>query len=567
MLRKYFVHLVCLTVVLHIKLSLGQNITITIPNGKIKGKTETTKTNFKFYSFSGVRYAEPPVGNLRFKSPVPVKPWNDTYDATYEKNICYQTAVDSTWANEDCLFLNIYTPKISNDSLPVMFYIHGGGFIVGTSGRNGGFGPDFFMEYEVVLVSINYRLGAFGFLSTNDLVIPGNAGLKDQTLALKWVQNNIKYFGGDPSKVMIFGESAGSASVSYHLLSRQSAGLFRAAIQESGSALSAWAYQRDQRYYTFKTASFIDPNFVSNSSEDLLDFLLKASASDIRAASQQIVDLETPANRQIQNGFYYSPVLEPDHDDAFITKSMYESFVSGDFNKVTTIIGMNAEEGMMEYNANFQDTVNAFNNNEVLLVPDNMHISANNSNKDAVIKAIEDFYGISKNITYQDQIAGTIKYLTDQCFARSIIKQAILQANYSDVYFYNFAYKGEMGNDNNYVAGTGNVTHGEELYYIFVRGMADGRQTDELVTFPESDRQTHYRMVKLWINFAITLNPTPEKFALLQNITWPKVDLSNGLKYLNINQDLSVETNPRNDAYKLWIDLYENYAIKPLDGF
>ncbi|XP_060525791.1 venom carboxylesterase-6-like [Cylas formicarius] len=544
--------------------------TVDTPNGKIQGKTETTSSNYTFYSFSGIRYGRPPVGELRFKAPKAVEPWTGVYDATAEKNICFQVPGNSNTENEDCLFLHVYTPRISDTLLPVMFFIHGGGFVEGASGRNGRYGPDFFMEYDVVLVTINYRLGPFGFFSTGDDVIQGNAGLKDQTLALQWVQQNIKYFGGDPSKVTIFGQSAGSASVSYHILSPKSAGLFRAAILESGSALSPWAYQRDQRAYTFRTAALLDPKFISsNDSKQVLDFLLNATARDIDGASQQIYNLESPGNMQLQQGFYYAPVIEPDNEDAFLTTGMYEAIRDGNFNKVPVIIGMNAEECINQYNSHIKDVTDAFDNNESLLLPLNMHLVESNENRSTVIKYLQDFYSISANIDYHDQIVGTVRYLTDQCFARSIIKHAQLQAPFADTYFYIFAYDGDMGDYTGKLAGTGNVTHSEELNYIFSRTLKYSlKDNTNLSQFSQADQNTHYRLMKLWTNFAKYLNPTPDRDSLLELVDWPKVDVSNGeLQYLDINKDLAVRSDPRWNAFVLWDSLYERYAVKPLDGF
>lgn len=166
-----------------------------------------------------------------------------------------------------------------------MYYIYGGGFIGGHALYDTN-GPHFFMENDVVLVTVFYRLGPFGFLSTNDDVMLGNNGLKDQNLGLKWTQENIHLFGGDPSKVTIFGESAGSASVAYQILSKKSEGLFRGAIGESGSALSSWSYQRNARQIAYQLASFIDSNFnQSSSSEELLEFLQDVDAATLDAYS------------------------------------------------------------------------------------------------------------------------------------------------------------------------------------------------------------------------------------------------------------------------------------------
>ncbi|CAH1975197.1 unnamed protein product [Acanthoscelides obtectus] len=206
----------------------NNNPTVTLSNGKIKGLSQ--KTAYKgnpYYSFRRIPYAEPPVGNRRFEPPTAKSKWNGTLDATKEGSQCVQS-INPVLGSEDCLFINVYTPSLKQDNIPVVVFIHGGGF----SGGNSSYAaqpPDLFLDENVVFVMFNYRLGIFGFLSTEDLVAPGNNGLKDQVLALKWVQNNIHNFGGNPNAVTIFGQSAGAASVSYLMQSPSAKGkeLFR----------------------------------------------------------------------------------------------------------------------------------------------------------------------------------------------------------------------------------------------------------------------------------------------------------------------------------------------------
>lgn len=139
------------------------------------------------------------------------------------------------------------------------------------------------------MVTANYRVGPFGFLSTGDSVIPGNAGLKDQWMALKWVNENIHLFGGDPDKVTINGVSSGSASSAFHVVSKKAAGLFRGAIMESGSCISSWAIQRYSNQTAYNLAQAIDGNFTTNnSSEELRDFLQAARADDINMVPLQV---------------------------------------------------------------------------------------------------------------------------------------------------------------------------------------------------------------------------------------------------------------------------------------
>ena len=185
-----------------------------------------------------------------YQAPVPVPAWVEDVSAVKLPNACSQyNPFRNSPGNggvsgvEDCLYLNIYTPaKNATELLPVIFWIHGGGFQYGTSSK---YGAKFLMDRDLILVTFNYRVGPFGFLSTGDNVVPGNMGLKDQSLALRWISENIKYFGGNPKKITLTGVSAGGASVHHHYLSPLSAGLFQNGISFSGTALARWAYLSD----------------------------------------------------------------------------------------------------------------------------------------------------------------------------------------------------------------------------------------------------------------------------------------------------------------------------------
>ena len=197
-----------------------------------------------FASFQGIRYAQPPLNELRFKPPIPYYDEGGIYDVSKESNItCVQLKNGVALGQEDCLFLNVYVPDwvldwvLPSPILPVMVWIHGGGLQTG-SNSYAFYGPQHFTERDVIIVSINYRLGPFGFFSMGNDIVPGNTGFRDQVMALSWVQENIAYFGGNPKMVTIFGESAGSYSVALQLISPLSKGLFHRAILESGTALA-----------------------------------------------------------------------------------------------------------------------------------------------------------------------------------------------------------------------------------------------------------------------------------------------------------------------------------------
>lgn len=213
---------------------------VTVDSGAVSGAMAEGVASFK-----GIPYAAPPVGALRWSAPAPVSPWNAPRDATTYGPDCMQNPLPgiqpgSRSMSEDCLTLNVWAPKPAKGAkLPVMVWIHGGGF-VGGSGTLPETDGAALARRDVVVVSFNYRLGRFGFFAHPALGKDGNWGLMDQIAALKWVQRNIASFGGDPAKVTIFGESAGGESVSRLMASPAAKGLFARAIVASGGGRDDW---------------------------------------------------------------------------------------------------------------------------------------------------------------------------------------------------------------------------------------------------------------------------------------------------------------------------------------
>ncbi|XP_013148131.1 PREDICTED: esterase FE4-like [Papilio polytes] len=213
----------------------SENPIATTPSGPIRGSMMQTRRGRAFEAYRGMRYAEPPVGELRFQPPKMIEKYEGVLDATQEGPACPLPAPPGYYLDEDCLRINVYTPSHkSKELLPVVVYIHAGGFYA-FSGRGDVAGPHYLLDRDIVLVTLNYRLGTLGFLSTGDAAAPGNNGFKDQVAALRWVRRNIAAFGGDPDLVTIAGCSAGSISVMLHMISPMSKGLFHRGISMSGS--------------------------------------------------------------------------------------------------------------------------------------------------------------------------------------------------------------------------------------------------------------------------------------------------------------------------------------------
>ncbi|XP_068989801.1 esterase E4-like, partial [Neodiprion pinetum] len=245
------------------------------PQGTLRGKIVTTTHGRKVSAFLGIPYAQPPIGNNRFANPVLADGWEGIRNATTDGNFCPQissTDYINFVGDEDCLNLNVFTPQISDGKesllLPVMVYIFGGKFAMG-SADSSVYSLKYLLNQDVVLVTFNYRLGVLGFLSTGDEVASGNWGLKDQVLALEWVQRNIRHFHGDPDRVTLFGHSSGSVCVHLLTISKLTIGLFHKFIMQSGSGFAEWVYRPRAVYakHAFELGDYVG---CSNDTSDSL---------------------------------------------------------------------------------------------------------------------------------------------------------------------------------------------------------------------------------------------------------------------------------------------------------
>jgi len=316
-----------------------ERLVVKTTDGKVHGKLIN---DGKVLAFQGIPYAAPPVGNLRWQAPQPVASWSSELDATKYGRHCSQnhvfddmvfqdslTPADS--GSEDCLTLNVYAPERNHDNakLPVMFWIHGGGYTGGASSepRHNG---DFLPLKGVVLVTINYRLGVFGFLALPELASEqggssGNYGLMDMVAALTWVKKNIAAFGGDPHCVTIFGESAGSFAVSTLMAAPSAQGLFHRAIGQSGGALTSGTLPMER-------AAVVGPKHVEWAQEAGAGTL-----AELRAMSTEQI-LTAAAKKDVGR---FGPVI----DGKFLSESVLDSYTSGKQAKVPLLAGFNRDEG------------------------------------------------------------------------------------------------------------------------------------------------------------------------------------------------------------------------------
>lgn len=325
----------------------AQILKTTVSQGEIEGElqqaafTDKSQTPVPYAIYKAIPYAEAPVGNLRWKAPVPKLPWQGVYKAKNWGGRPFQTNDPNQNGNaipmsEDCLYLSVLTPAKTKDAkLPVFVNIHGGGFATGSySGVQ-----DNFVREGIVYCSIEYRLGPLGFMAHPDAEkeskegISGNYGIYDQICALQWIHDNIAAFGGDPEKVTICGESAGGISVSILCASPLCKGLFRGAISESGGSFCPVSSGDSPVGIGAATAYFKDAEkkgleYQKKLGKKTLKQMRKVSGEELIKAG---------------NGIQFWPVV----DGKAITGDIYKLYEEGKYNDVNVIAGYNSDEGSL----------------------------------------------------------------------------------------------------------------------------------------------------------------------------------------------------------------------------
>ncbi|XP_072043225.1 acetylcholinesterase-like [Amphiura filiformis] len=479
------------------------------------------------HAYLGIPYAEPPVGDLRFRQPV-AKIWSNAagepINATSLGNRCPQVynpyfPVLGNY-DEDCLNLDVYVPVPVPDKAAVMFWIHGGAFVVGTGSMEILPLSPLAVFGDVIVVAANYRLGALGFLSTGDDEVPGNLGLYDQRQALKWVQDNIQAFGGDPSRVTIFGTSAGGASVSCHVLSPLSSGLFSRAIMQSGVASSPFFTGTD-RSHIAKRASNLGKlvGCVNDTSKRLVECLRNVHVEDLVNASAMIHETWVLSNGPSIN-IPWSPV----NDGHFLSKDpttmLKEGLVN---NKVDLMAGQHSHEAMLPIMAFLKDPSEPYINATIFETI--LTISKTNQ---AIAQPI---IRQAMNLVYIDDITKEQNYLNTfiQIHGDHVYvcpTDAFLRASEnadSNMYLYHLTHHPSASIFNTPWSG---ACHADELVFIFGAHF----HPESPFNLTEEEAKMSMQMMKFWSNFAKTGNPNKESEAeeeISSDLRWPKFTSSN----------------------------------------
>ncbi|XP_052902546.1 bile salt-activated lipase-like [Anopheles moucheti] len=534
---------------------------IDCPAGQVQGTTESCGLFCTYYSFKGVPYAEPPVGSLRFRNPVPRARWQGVRDGSNHGSDCLQVALTPGLirGNEDCLYLNVYTQQLIG-TRPVMVWIHGGGYGA-NSGNSEEYGPEKLIQDNVLLVTINYRLGALGFLSTGDRYAAGNWGLKDCLQALRWIRTNIAAFGGDPDNVTIFGNSAGAALVHLLVLTDDGQGLFHKAIAQSSTALVPYAFQTRPKFYADRIALAFGFGADSSTYVELLRTIPAEQFIPFQEAAFTI-----PVPRFLRP-LDFGPVVEPaDAPEETIIRQRPIELIRSGAHRVPFIVGYTDLEGAFFTaleNAIDPTVKGQFNANSHLLVPFFWNVGEGTASSNQISGAFRQHYWQSQPLAASLDYEWSV-YQTDHQFLFAIDQTVRLHAQTTSVplYYYQFAYDGDL-NLYKKIFGVQHpgAIHTDELPYVFHIPAA------MLVPVsPDSHANTvSSRVVRMWTNFARTGNPTPTQEALLQNVLWSTVGAT-GAGYLSVGYDLAViQQTPNPTRMNLWYNLQQTYANAPFE--
>ncbi|XP_058674398.1 bile salt-activated lipase-like [Ammospiza caudacuta] len=497
--------------------------------------------------FRGIPFAAPP---KTLEDPQPHPGWDGTLEAKEFKKRCMQLKLTQTdvRGSEDCLYLNIWVPqgrKQVSTKLPVMVYIYGGAFLLGGS-QGANFldnylydGEEIAVRGNVIVVTINYRVGPLGFLSTGDENLPGNYGLKDQHMAIAWVKRNIKAFGGDPDNITIFGESAGAASVSLQTLSPKNKGLFKRAISQSGVGVCSWAIQRDPLVWAKKLGEKVG---CSTDNTTVLANCLRIS--DPKALTLAYHLQLTHLTMPLVHTLAFSPVVDGDFLPD-VPEKLFANAADIDY-----LAGVNNMDGHIFAGVD----VPAINRPLVKVTADQVYnlikgltVDRGEAGANATYNIYTQSWGDKPE---QEVVKKTVVDLTtDYIFlipTQVALDLHLQNAKSGKTYSYVFSEPSRMPVYPRWVG----ADHADDLQYVFGKPFAT-----PLGYWPKH-RTLSKAMIAYWTNFARTGDPNKGHSDV--PVSWPAYT-NDGKHYLDINHKMnkdSVKQNLRSRFVTFWNSVY-----------
>ncbi|XP_045060406.1 acetylcholinesterase isoform X4 [Desmodus rotundus] len=502
-------------------------------------------------AFLGIPFAEPPVGPRRFLPPEPKRPWSGVLDATAFQSVCYQY-VDTLYPgfegiemwnpnrelSENCLYLNVWTPYPRPASpAPVLVWIYGGGFYSGASSLDVYDGRFLAQAEGTVLVSMNYRVGAFGFLALpGSREAPGNVGLLDQRLALQWVQENIAAFGGDPMSVTLFGESAGAASVGMHLLSPPSRTLFHRAVLQSGAPNGPWATvgmgEARRRATLLARLVGCPPGGAGSNDTELVACLRTRPAQDLVDHEWHVLPQESVFR------FSFVPVIDGD----FLSDTPEALINAGDFQGLQVLVGVVKDEGsyFLVYGAPgfSKDNESLISRAQFLAgvrvgVPQASDLAA-----EAVVLHYTDWLNPEDPARLREAMSDVVGDHNVVCPVAQLAGR--LAAQGARVYAYIFEHRASTLSWPLWMG----VPHGYEIEFIF------GLPLEPSLNYTIEERAFAQRLMKYWANFARTGDPNDPRDPKAPQ--WPPYT-GGAQQYVSLNlRPLEVRRGLRAQACAFW---------------
>lgn len=547
--------------------------------GSVEGiEVQSIIKNEKYYSFMGIPYGKAPVGPLRFKAPEPHEGWSTVLNAKKEKPPCTQYNIPNrpiqeigVYGSDDCLHLSIHTPKIPNTNeilnYPVIVFLYNEQFRLSYNASDD-YGPDFFMKEDVVLVTVSHRLGATGFIAFEDERLPGNNGIRDVILALKWVQRNIHNFGGNTFGITLMGADGGAIITDILLQSPKAKGLFSRAILQSGTSFNSAYLPKSPKKKAIDLANVLEKS--AETSNSMISELSTVSTAEIALAEPQSIDADE--SRLIQRATVaFGPSVEPEHPEAIITKFPEDYPANID---IPVMIGYNSRESLelMERYMRKPQYLTFADRDYLLSFPlrEKFHFANINSNiYYNALQELKDFY-FEEGYVKINKPSEYMNYVFDMIFFYSVdyaVRKYVSESN-SQIYYYTFDYSGELNMRKQAVLekaltieGAWGASLGDELCYLFVCKPIKASYTKILQDEEAEELKVLRNMIKMWTNFAKSGNPTPPG----SDFTWKPATKDNK-ECLVISDELQMKTNLHQDRVEFWDNFLAKYRAMAVNG-